>query len=217
MCKRPAVSTMTMSWPRARRGLDRVVGDCGGIGPARRADEVRTCTLGPDLELLFGGRAKRVRRPHENRAVVLTQLLGELSDRGGLSGSVDADDEDDARTAVELERRRLAEQSRHFFGERVLELADLAPRLQPTDELGGGGNADIASDQRLLQPLPCLVVGGIERRGRELGGERAAALRERLAHACEDTGALRLVRRRRLVAEQLCPGPAHGGELTRRL
>ena len=59
------------------------------------------------------------------------------------------------------------------------------------------GHADVAADQRLLEPLPGLVVARIERRGRDLLRERAAALRERLAHAAEEARALGLVGSRR--------------------
>ena len=96
--------------------------------------------------------------------------------------------------AVERERRRIAEQRLDLLDERVLEIPGDAARLEPPHELGRRGNADVASDQRLLEPLPRLVVGRVEPRRRELGGERLAALRERLAHPAEEAGALGLVR-----------------------
>ena len=131
-------------------------------------------------------------------------------------GSVDADHEHDARTGVEGEDRRAPEQRFGFLCESILELTQLPARLQPAHELGGGGDAHVATDQRLLQTLPGLVVARVERRGRELRGQRAAALGERLAHACKDARPLRLVRRGRLVAEQLGPGTAHRSSLRRR-
>ena len=105
---------------RARR-LDCVVCNGRGIGAARRADEVGTRALGPDLELLLRRRAERVRRADEHRAAVLAELLRELADRRRLAGSVDADDEDHARAGVEREDRRAAEERLDLVGEGILE------------------------------------------------------------------------------------------------
>ena len=121
---------------------------------------------------------------------MLGELAGELSDRRRLSGSVHAHDENDARVAAEGERGRLAEERFDLLDERLLEVSGNAARLEPAHELGGRGNADVAADERLLEPLPGLVVRGVERRRRELGGQRTAALRQRLAHASEEACAL---------------------------
>src|SRR5205085_11013156 len=94
-----------------RRG-DRVIGDGGGVAAALAADELGAGAPGPDLELLLGSRAERVRRADDDRAVMLAQPRCELADRGRLSRPIDADDEDDARAAVEAELRGLAEQRR---------------------------------------------------------------------------------------------------------
>ena len=112
------------------------------------------------------------------------------------------------------QRARLAEHRRRLLDERLDQIADDAPRLEPLDELGGGGDSDVRRDQRLLEPLPGLVVGGIERRGRELAGQRAAALAERVAQLPEEAGLGLLFLDTLFVAEQGAPG-RHRGEATR--
>ena len=140
---------------------------------------------------------------------MLVQLAGQLADGRRLPRAVDADDEDHARGRLECERRWIPEQRLDLLDERALEISRDAARLEPSYELGRRGNPDVASDQRLLEPLPGLVVGRVEPRRRELGGERLAALRERLAHPAEEAGALGLVGLGDVVAEKLGPGVAH--------
>ena len=64
--------------------------------------------------------------------------------------------------------------------------------LEPLDHGGGGRGAGVGEDQRLLQPLPGLVVDAVEEAGRDLLGQRLAAFREALAQALEDAAALGL-------------------------
>ena len=71
VCSRPAVSTIDDVPPARSTCLDGVVCDRGRIGTARRSDEVGSRALRPDLELLLGRGAKRVRRAHEHRPPVL--------------------------------------------------------------------------------------------------------------------------------------------------
>ena len=80
---------------------------------------------------------------------------------------------------------------------------ELVAGLEPAHELGGRAHADVALDQRLLEPLPVLVVAGIEGRRGELAGERAAALAERVAQAPEEAVALlgRLLRPLRITQQ----------------
>ena len=47
--------------PVPHRAFDRVEGHGGGVRPTLGAHELRVRTLGPDLELLLGRRAERVR------------------------------------------------------------------------------------------------------------------------------------------------------------
>jgi hypothetical protein len=121
---------------------------------------------------------------------VLAQLLRQLPDRRRLAGAVDADDEDHARAAGEVQRPRLAEHLGDLLGERPVQVGQLVAGLEPADELGGRADTDVALDQRLLEPLPVLVVAGVERGCGELAGERAAALAERVAQPAEEAVAL---------------------------
>ena len=179
-------------------GLDGVVGDRGRVGSLRRADEVGLRAVGPDLELLLGRGAPGVGGAEEDGAVVLAQLLRQLPDRRRLAGAVDADDEDDARAGGQVQRAGLAEHLGDLLRERAVQVGQVVAGLEPAHELGGRADADVALDQRLLEPLPVLVVAGIEGRGGQLAGESAAALAERVAQAAEEAVALlgRLLRPR---------------------
>src|ERR1051325_3112757 len=88
---RPAVSTRTVSAPRARR-RDGVEGH--GRGIARARDRVNAQTAGPRLELLRGTGAKRVRRRQQHRPPVARQPGGELRHGRRLPHADRADHED---------------------------------------------------------------------------------------------------------------------------
>ena len=188
--------------------LHGVVRDRSGIGAALGADEVRPRPLCPDLELLLRRRAVRVRGGDDDRAAVLGEPRRELADRRRLARPVDADHEDHGRLVGHVENRRLAEELGHLLGERRVQIRELAARLEAPHELGSGADADVAGDERLLEPLPVRVVAGIERgRRHELAGERAARLRERVAQPREEAATALLVglRSRIRLAQQLAP------------
>ena len=92
--------------------------------------------------------------------------------------------------AGQVQRSRLAEHLGDLLRERGVQVGQLVASLEPAHELGGRADADVALDQRLLEPLPVLVVAGIEGRGGELARERAAALAERVAQPAEEAVAL---------------------------
>src|SRR5207302_7661220 len=156
-----------------------------GIAAALGADEVGTRTLRPDLELLLGGGTERVGSRDDDRVSVLRQLGRELADRRRLAGAVDADDENHARRSAHVQRAGISEERRDLVGESFAEIAELAARLEPLDELCRRADADIGLDQRLLEPLPGQVITGVERSRLDLLGERAARLRERVAQSRE--------------------------------
>ena len=194
-------------------GFHPVVRDGGRVRAALGAHEVSSGPLRPDLELLLGRRAVSVGRSDDDRAAVLRQPRRELPDRRGLAGAVDADDEDHGRLVGEVEHRRLAKQLRRLLREGRVQVRELPARLEPPHELGGCAHADVAGDQRLLEPLPVGVVARVERRcGGELAGERPARLRERVAQPREEAAAALLLGRRRRVrfAQQLSPAPHPG-------
>ncbi len=178
--------------PVACRPLDRLVGDRCGVRPALGADERRVGALRPDLQLLFGGRAKRVCSAQDDRMAVLAQPLGQLADRRRLAGAVDADDEQDARVGVHVERRRFAEQIRDLFRQGGGEVGDVLPPFEPLHERGRRGYAHVGTNQSLFETLPRGLVARIECCGGELGGQRLAAFRERIAETRKETRTLRL-------------------------
>ena len=109
--------------------------------------------------------------------------------------------------------RRLAEERRDLLCERCVQVAELAARLEPPHELRRRGHADVALDQRLLEPLPVRRVARVERRGRDLADERAPRLRERVAQPREHAGLLLLALGSRIgLAEKLSPAPRHARE-----
>jgi len=139
---------------------------------------------------------------------VLPEPRRELADRRRLARAVDAHHEDHGRLVADIEDRSLAEELGHLLGERGVQIRELATRLQPPHELGGCADADVAADERLLEPLPIRVVAGIEGRRRgQLAGESLARLGERVAEAREEAAAALLVRLRRRIrlAQQLSP------------
>src|SRR5439155_1727419 len=95
---------------------------------------------------------------------------------------------------------RVAEQRRHLFDERPVQVAELAARLETADQFRGRGDADVGRDQRLLEPLPRLLVARIERGGRELLRQRAPALAERFAQAPQEEREQERDRAERLLA-----------------
>ncbi len=104
------------------------------------------------------------------------------------------------------------------------DLAGLDLVLEPLDHLGRRRRAGVGEDQRLLEPLPGLVVDALEEARGDLLGQRLAALGEALAQAAEDAAALALAlslgrtrsRRPRTEVEYLLPACRHwSGEAIR--
>ena len=116
--------------PAARRsGFDGVVGDRRRVSSALRADEIGLRPAGPDLELLLGRRAERVRGRDDHRAAVFVQVVRELPDRRRLAGAVDSDDEQDARLLGE--RRACPARRASPWLPRRAPRSGLRPRLEP--------------------------------------------------------------------------------------
>ena len=65
--------------------------------------------------------------------------------------------------AESVEARRAPEQRLHLLDETVLQTARRPPQLEATNQLGGCRHADVAADERLLEPLPRVRVGRVER------------------------------------------------------
>src|SRR5207249_6117593 len=100
--------------------------------------------------------------------------------------------------------RRLAEQQAYLLRQRSVQIHDVRPPFETPDQLCRGRDADVAGDQRLLEPFPRRGIAGIERRGGELLGKGAPRARERIPQATEEAGALLVLSTScRVVAEQL--------------
>jgi hypothetical protein len=107
-----------------------------------------------------------------------------------------------------VEDGSLSEELGYLLGECGVQIRELAAGLQPPDQLSCRADADVAGDERLLEPLPVRVVAGIEGRSSDqLAGESLARLRERVAEAGEEAAAPFVVRLRRRIrlAQQLSP------------
>ena len=194
--RRPAVSTTTTSRPRATAASTASYATAAGSAPRSeptksapaRSAQISSCSSA--AARYVSAAATTTERPCS------ASLAESLPIVVVLPGPVDADDEDHGRLVRDVEDRRLAEELGHLLGERRVEIRELAARLEPPHELGGGADADVAGDERLLEPLPVRVVAGIERgRRHDLAGERAARLRERVAQPREEAAALLLAAR----------------------
>src|SRR5207253_1458418 len=99
-----------------------------------------------------------------------------------------------------------AEQARDLLRECSGEIGEVLAGLEPLHELGSCGYTDIGANQRLFEPLPGRIVARVERRRGKLRSQRLTTLRERVAQAGEQAGALGLrFRTRAFLAEQLGP------------
>ena len=206
--RRPAVSTITTSRPRAVAASSASYATAAGSPPRSeptksapaRCAQISSCSSAAARIRVGGG--------DEDGAAVLRELRRELADRRRLARAVDADDEDHGGRVREVERRRLTEQR----GDLVGQVADPAARLEPLHELGRRADADIAGDECLLEPLPVGLVGGIERHHgrRDLARERPARLRERVTETGEEPSALLLrLGHGASLAQQFPPAPRH--------
>ncbi len=147
--------------------LQGVEGEACGIGAGRSLDHGAAGALAPDLELLDRGRPEGVAGRQQHPLAAGRELLGELADRGGLAGAVDAADQDHLGPvrAVELQRPgdrledrrdRARERGAHLLVGDLLAEPGLCQLL---DQLGGGLDPEVGADQGFFQ----LVEGlGIE-------------------------------------------------------
>ena len=68
--------------------------------------------LAPDRQLLAGRRAERVAGGEQHRQALRLEVLGELADRRGLAGAVDAGQHDDERPRGADDERLLERRER---------------------------------------------------------------------------------------------------------
>jgi hypothetical protein len=153
---------------RARRVVEGVEDDGRRIGARLLPHEVCPDAIGPDGQLLDGGRAERVRGGKRDRqaGVLFEEAGGDLGDRRRLAGAVHPGDEDDRR-------RRVGSQSEGALAARESGKQDLTQRregirlLSPTrlhqlrHEARRESPADVAGNEHLLELLD---LGRVETR-----------------------------------------------------
>ena len=196
--------------PRSRRRLPRASAasiaskaTAAGSASALRADEVRLRPSRPDLELLLRRRAERVRGRRGGpsgrdscRRLASLPIVVVLPVPFTPTTRITAGVAPSASVLSPCGAARSATTSSSAGDEVVLRRGPAL--LQAPDDLDRGRHADVGGDQRLLDPLPGLVVGRIEEHGGELARSASAAGRERVAQAAGTSRArvLRLRRRR---------------------
>ena len=94
VCSRPAVSTMTVSSPRASGRVDRVERHRRRIAAGRPRHARDAEPVGPHLQLRDGAGAIGVGRREQHLPALALEPARELGRRGGLPHAVDADHED---------------------------------------------------------------------------------------------------------------------------
>jgi hypothetical protein len=188
VARRPAVSAMTTSQPRARPATTASKVTPAGSPPSwltisirlpaalslsRRAAASGLGPLGPGEQLLARGGAKGVGRGEQHLLIRIDQMPGQLADAGGLAGAVDADHHDHGRHMLADRERPLqgrqqigdaiGEQPAH--GGRILQMGALDAPLQLVEQVTGRGDAGVGLEQRRLQVFVHRVVdaGGDER------------------------------------------------------
>src|SRR6266542_4483413 len=166
-------------------GGEGVEGDRRRVGALLVADDLGADALAPEGELLGGCRTEGVGRRQDGALALLREGEGELAAGGGLAGAVDADDQDDARALrvgdqVEGEAAVGGADGVEQLGAEQLAQVDVAclgAGAEPLDQLAGGGDADVRSEQGLLQLVPGGVVAGAagEQAGKAAGEGGAGA------------------------------------------
>ncbi len=130
------------------------MGDHRDLGPVR-----------PDPELVDGGGTERVGGCEDDRPALGRVAARELADGRRLARPVDADDEDDGRTARHRRARgpgQVArdEERREFRPDGSLCAARLLPPPGTLDQIDREGRPDIAGDERLLDLIPRRSLAG---------------------------------------------------------
>ncbi len=177
VCNRPAVSTRTMSRPRALAAVDRIEGHGRRIGTWLGPDQIGAGSCRPDGQLLDRRGTKRVGRAHQHRAAARPVQVGQLANRRRLAGAVYADHEHHVRARVRVRRRRdVRENAAHFTCD------PLAQRSVPAGPHGREnalrrGEADVGRDQGVFNRF-----GRVSDRGRR-GARTRRGGRRRIAQA----------------------------------
>ena len=183
VCRRPAVSTMTVSSPRDMAASIASKATEAGSPPGHAGDARDAEPLGPDLQLRDGAGAVGVGRGEQHLPALALQPPGELGRGGGLAGAVDPDHQDDRRALGSARASRPDRLAVEHGGQPAfqrapkialgLELAAPDLVLQRLGELDRGGHAEIGLDEDALHLLEIVGVEPAHQRA-DVGHARRA-------------------------------------------
>ena len=97
--------------------------ETGRVGADRPRDHLGAGALAPDLQLVDGGGAEGVAGREHDASALATETSGELADRRGLAGAVDADDQDDVRLHRRVDLERACDGGQHALDLRLRDRA----------------------------------------------------------------------------------------------
>ena len=129
------------------------------------ADNVRAGAPGPDLQLIGSGGPEGISGAHQHPFPLVPQLLGQLSDGGGLPHPVYADDQHHRGLGIQTQAGVAHVQHLHQdvlqgrFG--LLRLPDfflLHPAAQALHRPSGSLHSQVGQDQAFLQLVVKIVV-----------------------------------------------------------
>ena len=176
-------------------GLERVVEDGGGIASLTGLDELDAAALTPDFKLLDGGGAKGVSGAEQNGFALSAEEGCELAAGGGLSGSVDADHEDDFGRGDDGSRRALllVEDGLELIFQKLLELGSafdlpaFGAVAQRVENFRCDIDADVGGDEAHLQIFECGFIDDTGERQDAFDAffQALASARDGLLHAVE--------------------------------
>ncbi len=146
-------------------GIDRIENHRGGV-PRLLRDDGDVVALSPALQLLARRGAKGVAGRQQNRLAAFLKMIGQLADRGGFSGAVDADQHDD-KGPLRIHCKRHGDRRQHveqrgpqcaFQFMRFAKTA--APRFvaQALDQEFAGAHTDIGRQQGRFEFLKKRIV-----------------------------------------------------------
>ena len=207
VCRRPAVSTITTSRPRARAASIASKATAAGSPPRWRADEVGARRARPRSRAAPRPRRGTCRR--RRRAPLRPcsrSFWASLPIVVVLPVPLTPTTRITVGCAVDDERRRLAEQRCDLLRERLAEVVELAARLEPAHELGRRAARRRRRGSAPPRAAPRPLVGRVEGGGRELpvSARRLLPSESRSRPKKPLLLLVRLVRPPR-VAEELCP------------
>src|SRR3970282_2251518 len=139
--------------------------------------------------------AEGVRRSEEHGQAFSAQTVGQLPDRGGLAGTVHAQDEHHGRSRIQMQRYSCPEQPLEDLPERRADggrVSSVPAGPQLLDDVLGRGNADVALYENGFKLLVELGPGGLAQGLLDAGGEGLARAREARPEAVEDTHTTRI-------------------------